>query len=184
VDGFLKSITDGMKSPQNTINKLAMLANAVTHSIAFLMECCNIIKRVSCVYVPSTSALRNQLVVSHDVTAAGHFGIDMSYGALQQFKYWPSNKESVVEHVRCCPVCQCNKPTAALSVSTHPVPVANRPFECITLDCLTGFPQNRHKHDSVLSIVCRFSKWAGIVPCDLGMTTEALCDILWKRGFA
>jgi hypothetical protein len=103
------------------------------------------------VYVPSSNGLRNKLLVLyHNVPAAGHFGVDRSYRALSQFYYWPNMKDDVAEHVRCCPDCQRNKPTAALPEATHPLPAANRPFECITLDWLSGFPKNKHKHNSVM----------------------------------
>jgi hypothetical protein len=142
-------------------------------------------KGVLRVHVPSSHKLRKKLLVLyHNVPAAGHFGVEKSYRALSQFYYWPHMKDDVAEHVRCCPERQRNKPTAALPVATHPLPAANRPFECITLDWLSGCPKNKHKHDSVLNIVCKFSKWAITVPCDHEMDTDALCDILWKHVFS
>jgi hypothetical protein len=85
--------------------------------------------------------------------------------------------------VRSRPERQRNKPTPALPISIKPLPVANRPFECISLDWLSGFPLNKHGHDSVLNIVCKFSKWAIIIPCDHNMDTEDLCAALWKHLF-
>jgi hypothetical protein len=94
------------------------------------------------------------------------------------------NMRDDVADVRSCPQCQRNKPTPALPVSIRPLPVANRPFECITLDWLSGFTKNKHGHDSVLNIVCKFSKWTIVIPCDHNMDTDGLCDALWKHVFS
>jgi Integrase core domain len=93
-------------------------------------------------------------------------------------------REAVADYVRSCPVCQRNKPTKCPPVALHPLPVANRPFECITLDWLSGFPMNKLAHDSVLNIVDKFSKWTIVVPCNKNMGTEALCDTLWTKVFS
>jgi hypothetical protein len=189
VDGLLKSITEGIKNDPIATQHYQLACNAGKRSNAQYRLLHGVLyyhhKGIMRVYVPSTNGIRKKLLVLyHDVPAAGHFGVEKSYRALSQFYYWPNMREDVVEHVRCCPACQRNKPTAALPVEAHPLPVANRPFECITLDWLSGFPKNKHEHNSVLNIVCRFSKWAIIVPCDYEMNTEALCSILWEKVFS
>lgn len=93
-------------------------------------------------------------------------------------------KEDVVEYIRSCPVCQLAKPTPKPPIAVKPLPAANRPFESITLDWLSGFPMNKHGHNCVLNIVDRFSKWTIVIPCTKTMNTEELCDVLFQKVFS
>lgn len=188
VDSMLKNICDGIQKDRlatkhyRTAQQSGKRNNTykLLHGVLYYQS-----RGVFRVYVPNATNLRKQLLrMYHDVPAAGHFGVEKTYRALSQFYYWPAMREDVAEYVRSCPACQRNKPTAGLPVALHPLPVANRPFEWITLDWLSGFPINTHKHDSVLNIVDKFSKWTIIIPVNKNMGTEALCDVLWTQVFS
>jgi transposase InsO family protein len=188
VDGILKAICDGIKQDRLALRhyKAAQQGNKrskqykLLHGVLYYHS-----QGLFRVYVPAHGILRKSLLHQyHDVPAAGHFGVEKCYRALAQFYYWPGMRDDVAEYVRSCPACQRNKPTAALPVALHPLPVANRPFEWITLDWLSGFPMNKHEHDSVLNIIDKFSKWAIIVPVNKNMTTQMLCDVLWSKVFS
>jgi hypothetical protein len=67
-------------------------------------------------------------------------------------------------------------------VPRHRVP--SRPLGCITFDWLPGFPPNAQRHDCVLNVVDKFSKWAIVVPGDKHMTTQMLVGTLYTRVFS
>ena len=114
------------------------------------------------VYVPDFRNLRKRLLHQyHDTAAAGHFGTERCYRALSQFYYWPCMRDDVADYIRSCPICQRMKPQSAPEM--RPLEAPSRPFEFITLGWLGGFPTNRHGHNSVLNIVCKFCKWAIII---------------------
>jgi hypothetical protein len=136
-------------------------------------------KGVYGVYVPLSLNLRKKLLkINHDTPVAGHFGVEKCYRALSQIHSCFRMQDDVAVHVRSCPACQRNKPTPSRPVALLPLPVASRPFESISLDWLSTFPENKKKNDSVLNIVCRFCKWVIIARCNKNMETEKLCLVL------
>jgi hypothetical protein len=61
-------------------------------------------------------------------------------------------------------------------------------FVCYATMCkrpwLSGFPMNpmnKRQHESALSMVDSFSKWAILISVDTSMGTEALCDVVWSK---
>jgi RNase H-like domain found in reverse transcriptase/Reverse transcriptase (RNA-dependent DNA polymerase)/Integrase zinc binding domain/Integrase core domain/Retroviral aspartyl protease len=141
------------------------------------------------VYVPhgaveSGKSLRHQLIYEfHDSPIAGHFGFAKCIAALGQHYYWPNMEADVKTYIACCDVCQRIKPTKQPNPPAHPLPVPDRPFEHITLDWVTGFPQSG-SYNAVLNVVDRFTKWAIVIPCDKEMKGHDFCDALWTHVFA
>jgi hypothetical protein len=135
------------------------------------------------VYVPIP--LRLSLIKEfHDTAISGHFGTRKTYAATAQHYYWPRMIATVKHYVARCATCQRVKATRQPTPPIQPHEVPSRPFECITLDWLSGFPLNAQGHDSVLNVVDKFSKWAIVVPCDKHMTTQMLVDTLYTRVFS
>ena len=137
-----------------------------------------------CVYVPDADDLRVALMREfHETPVAGHFGHQKVYAALCQHYYWPNMPVDVQRFVQACPVCQRINQTPQPRVQTHPLPVPSRPFQQITLDWVSGFPES-NGCNAVLNIVDKFSKWAVIVACTKTMNTKQLCAVLWERVFS
>jgi transposase InsO family protein len=135
------------------------------------------------VFVPI--ALRTDLIREfHDVPIAGHLGWRKCYQAMSQHYCWPGMPDEVRRYVISCPVCQLTKKTNQPKPPLRPLPTPARPFQHITLDWITGFPQDKKGKHALLHIVDRFSKWVISIPCTKTMNTVQLCDILWKEVFS
>jgi hypothetical protein len=141
------------------------------------------------VFVPhgatdSGKSLRHQLISEyHDSPIAGHFGAAKCIAALSQHYYWPGLDTEVKNYIACCEVCQRVKPTKQPNPAAHPLQVPDRPFEHITLDWVTGFPE-AGDCNAVLNVIDRFTKWAIVIPCNKEMKAQAFCEALWKHVFS
>ena len=134
-------------------------------------------------YVPA--ALRHRVIREHhDTMIAGHFGWRKVVQSISQWYYWDTLQKDVKAYVQACPHCQLYKPTAQPVPMILPTPVMSRPFAEISLAWVTGLPATPRKHNSVLNIIDRFTKWAIVVPCDKTMTTNQLIEILWSKVFS
>jgi hypothetical protein len=103
---------------------------------------------------------------------------------MAQHYYWPGMPEEVRQYVTRCPVCQRIKKTNQPRPPLRPLPAPARPFQHITLDWISGFPNDKkHKH-ALLHIVDRFSKWVISIPCTKNMNTIQLCNVLYKEVFS
>ena len=136
------------------------------------------------VYVPDADELRPDLAREfHATPISGHFGHPKVYAAMSQHYYWPGMSDDVKRFVQACPVCQRINPTPQPRVQLYPLPVPSRPFQQITLDWVSGFPESNGKN-AVFNIVDKFSKWAIVIPCTKHMSTKQLIDLLWSRVFS
>jgi Integrase zinc binding domain/Integrase core domain len=133
---------------------------------------------------PSGKSLRTELISEfHDSPIAGHFGPVKCVAALSQHYYWPTLEADVVHYTSSCAICQRIKPTKQPTPHAHPLHVPSKPFEHITLDWVTGFPESR-RYNAVLNIVDRFTKWAIVIPCRKSMKCPRLCELLWQKVFS
>jgi hypothetical protein len=91
----------------------------------------------------------------HDLPTAGHPGRDETLWKTQERYYWPGMKDWISEYVKGCAMCQQNK------ILTHrwqtpifriPMEENTRPFQCITMDLITGLPPI-DGNDAILTIV-------------------------------
>ena len=139
------------------------------------------------VYVPhgtigSGKTLRQQLISEfHDSPIAGHLGSAKCIAALTQ--YWPNLEADVRNYISHCDICQRVKPTKQPNPVAHPLPTPARPFEHMTLDRVTGFPQSQG-YNAVPNVVDRFTKWAIAIPCNKEMKAHSFCEALWQKVFS
>ncbi|GJP31378.1 hypothetical protein CLOM_g12018 [Closterium sp. NIES-68] len=126
------------------------------------------------IWVPSYRLLRELLIQEvHDSNLSGHFGVDKTLKALQQFYYWPDMVTDVQRYVAACPICQRMKsshqrPTGLL----QPLEPPQRPWQHVTMDFVTGLPAEPSENDTVLVVVDRLTKMAHFAPCRTTITAE------------
>src|SRR5438045_3229046 len=132
-----------------------------------------LIRDLGCVLVPPQEAIRNQLLeVYHDCPSGGHWGRDKTLELIQRHFTWDGITDDVCAYVATCPICQGkaihrHKPYGKLKPLPIPTDMWNSPFKEISLDWITGLPpsiKNGQKYNSILTIVCRVTKYALFIP--------------------
>lgn len=115
--------------------------------------------------------LQEQLVRDiHDHPLHGHLGINKTIERVKTAHTFPSMKRIVTEVIKSCELCnktkaRRHKPYGEL----QPLPVAERPWDSITMDFITKLPLSEDPasgtfYDSILVIVDRFTKFSYFIP--------------------
>ncbi|GJP59701.1 hypothetical protein CLOP_g14975 [Closterium sp. NIES-67] len=118
------------------------------------------------IWVPSYCLLRELLIQEvHDSNLSGHFGVDKTLKALQQFYCWPNMVTCVQRYVAACPICQRIKSSHQRSTGLlQPLEPPQRPWQHVTMDFVTGLPAGSSGNDAVLVVVDRLTKMAHFAP--------------------
>lgn len=95
---------------------------------------------------------------------SGHFGVRKTLELVQIFYYWPKLIRHVIKYVEKCMVCM--KANGGMSnVGLYqPIPVSNRPWECVSINFIVGFPKTKQGYDSIYVVADRFSKMGHFIP--------------------
>ncbi len=76
---------------------------------------------------------------------------------VQRWFWWPEMLRDVRSFVKACPVCAQQKSSNQRPAGLlHPLPIPQRPWSHISMDCITGLPVS--EGNSVVLVVDRFSK--------------------------
>ena len=117
------------------------------------------------VYVPDHQDVRLDVLRSyHDHHLAGHPGIGKTVTNIRRQFYWPHLIQFVTDYVQSCTTCSRNK-----SIHHKPfgpyrfLPVAIRPWGCISMDFIEGLPLS-NGFDTILVIICCLSKMGLFIP--------------------
>ena len=133
-------------------------------------------------YVPRWGSLRRNLIKEcHDSKWAGHPGQRRTRALLESVYYWPHIQDDVETYVRTCLVCQQDKveqhqPRGLL----EPLPIAERPWESVTMDFIIGLPKFE-EHGSIIVVVDRFSKYATFIAAPKDCTAEETARLFLKN---
>ncbi|MCF8701926.1 DDE-type integrase/transposase/recombinase, partial [Corynebacterium sp. MC-10] len=134
------------------------------------------------VYVPKYGNIRRQIMKeSHDTLWAGHPGQRRTRALIEAIYYWPKMRDDIECYVQTCLVCQQDKveqrhPGGLL----EPLPVAQRPWESITMDFITGLPKSEG-YGTIMVVVDRFSKYATFMPATPGCTAKEAAQLFFKN---
>ena len=90
---------------------------------------------------------------------AGHFGRDKTIEKVECQFYWPGLKRGIAKIVGQCCTCQLAKHRKQNTGLYTPLPMPNRPWQDVSIDFVLGLPCTFRKHDSILVVVDRFSRW-------------------------
>ncbi len=95
----------------------------------------------------------------------GHLGVDKTLAAMQQLFYWPNMVDDVRLYIKTCERCQKNKPSNLKKAGLlTPLPIADNPFESVSLDFITELPETQRGHDALLVVVDRLSRLTTLIP--------------------
>ena len=127
------------------------------------------------------SLKRNLIKECHDSKWAGHPGQRRTRVLLESVYYWPQIRDDVETYVRTCLVCQQDKveqhqPRGLL----EPLPIAERPWESVTMDFIIGLPKSEG-HGSIIVVVDRFSKYATFIAAPKDCTAEETARLFLKN---
>lgn len=133
-------------------------------------------------YVPKWGDLRRDLIREcHDTKWAGHPGQRRTRALLESSYFWPQMRDQVELYVKTCLVCQQdeveNKQPAGL---LEPLPVAERPWNSITMDFISALPKS-DGFGSIMVVIDRFSKYGTFIPCPKDCTAEEAARLFFKN---
>jgi transposase InsO family protein len=140
------------------------------------------------IWVPEAS--RHELVREiHAHPLHGHQGITKTLKRIQEHFDWEKSRETVEQVIKQCDLCaktkaRRHKPYGGL----QPLPVAQRPWDSITMDFITKLPLSEEPstgvfYDSVLVVVDRLTKFCYYIPYQEATDAEQMAYIFYDRIF-
>lgn len=133
-------------------------------------------------FVPSGGGLRRELLQeTHDPQWAGHPDMERMLALLSKSYFWPKMGDDIEFYVKCGKVCQQDKLEKKLEAGLlQPLPIAEKPWESISMDFIVGFPEVKGM-SSVLVVVDRFSKYVIFIPVPNACTAEVVAELISKH---
>jgi transposase InsO family protein len=142
------------------------------------------------VFVPPQEAIRNQLLeVFHDCPSGGHWGRDKTLDLIQRHFTWNGIAEDVRAYVATCPICQGkaihrHRPYGQLQPLPVPTDIWDSPFKEISLDWIDGLPpstKDGREYNSILTVVCRVTKYALFLPTRDDTTAADFAELFFEH---
>lgn len=136
--------------------------------------------------VPNDDAVKLRILrQKHDHPTAGHPGRTKTLQLIARDYYWPNAKEDVADYISTCMTCLRNKTPRQKPVGPlQPLPIPERPWSSISMDFIEQLP-NSGGFDSILVVVCRFTKMAVFVPTTVTATSQDLANLflqhIWSK---
>jgi hypothetical protein len=168
---------------------LRMLQEKVQHSrLISLADCEEIDGKLyyrEKLFVPASDRLRLHLIQQHhDTPAMGHSGRTKTLELLSRNYYWSGMIQDVARYIRNCHTCQRSHTARHAPFGLlKPLPIANKPWEEISMDFVTGLPWSEG-YDAIWVVVDRFTKMRHLVPCrtttDASQLAEMFIDRIWR----
>ena len=127
--------------------------------------------------VPSDDAIKLRILrQKHDHPTAGHPGRTKTMQLIARDYHWPGAKKDVADYIDSCVRCAKNKtPRQKPYGPLQPLPIPERPWSSLSMDFIDQLPKSGG-FDSILVVVCRFTKMAVFIPTVITATSTDLAD--------
>jgi hypothetical protein len=135
------------------------------------------------IYVPSSGELRNLVLKEmHDIPYARNLGYQTKITTVRSQFFYSGMKKDVSYYIARCMEFQKVKaehrnPTGLLL----PLPIPEKKWEVITMDFMTGLPRENKKHDSIIVVVDKLTKFVHFLPMKTTHTTTNIVEIFMKE---
>ena len=116
-------------------------------------------------YIPNIESLKREILDEyHKQPYAGHPGYQKMLTALKKKLFRPGMKRDVAEYLSRCMECQLVKvehqhPEGLLNL----LPIAEWKWDTVSMDFITGLPETKYQHDSVMVVVDTLTKAAHFI---------------------
>ena len=114
-------------------------------------------------WIPKFSMRENIIKEKHNGGLSGHFGQDKNFAQVNVFYYWPKMQIDVKRFVEKCRICQHAKGRSQNTGLYQPLPIANRPWDAVSMDFVLGLPKIQRGNDCIYVVVDRFYKMAHFI---------------------
>lgn len=131
--------------------------------------------------VPRGSMRENLMQEKHNGCLSGHFGLNKTLELVQRFYFWPKMQRDIKRYVDQCVVCQRAKGTSSNAGLYQSLSIANRPWECVSMDFVVGLPKTKSGFDCIYVVVDRFSKMAHFIPCKVTHDAIHIAQLFFKE---
>ncbi len=134
-------------------------------------------------FVPPS--LRTRVIQQvHDIPSSGHPGITASIQLLSNKFWWSTLRTDVIAFIKNYVTCNTSKSSKQMLAGLlQPLPVPQRPWPHIAIDCITDLP-NSKGNATILTVIDRFSKSCRLIPLPKLPTTlepaEVLCSYVFR----
>ena len=95
--------------------------------------------------------------------------------------YWSKMYKDVEKLVRSCHQCQFSKGNPQNTGLYTSLQIPEAPCIHISMDCVLGFLKTAREHDSIFSVVNRFSKMAHFIPCSRTADATYIAELFFKE---
>ena len=115
--------------------------------------------------IPKCSMRENLIKEKHCGGLAGHFGHDKTFEQLQNFHYWLRMRSELPKFMSSYKIWQHAKGKSYNTGIYTPSPIANKPWDSISMDFVLDLPETQKGYDSVFVVVDRFLKMIHFFAC-------------------
>ncbi|GJS32473.1 transposon ty3-I gag-pol polyprotein [Tanacetum coccineum] len=120
----------------------------------FLLQDGFLFKKIS-VCIPHCSLREAILIEAYSSNLGGHFGRNKTLALIQENFYWPKMEKDVIRYVERCGTCYMAKSRAQNTGLYTLLPVAEAPWQDVSMDFVVGLPRTQRHKDSVMVVVDR-----------------------------
>jgi transposase InsO family protein len=135
--------------------------------------------------VPADDAIKLRILrQKHDHPTAGHPGRIKTIQLISRDYYWRASKAFVADYIATCGRCARNKPFRQKPYGQlQPLPISKRPWSSLSMDFIDQLPKSGG-FDSILVVVCRFTKMSIFIPTRITATSRDLADAFLHHVFS